>query len=153
MTEASIQDVYTVDEGREEPSTVLVLKAHGADGYLPIYVSVAPGQNIAVRLRGVNKDRPQTYGLMAELVEKLGGKVESVHIVDSRESVFYSLLRVSINGVTHEIDCRPSDALALAVQVNAPIFVASDLLCHVATPEAAMLMREKVKSIKPFELN
>ncbi len=42
MTEASIQDVYTVDEGREEPSTVLVLKAHGEDGYLPIYVSVAP---------------------------------------------------------------------------------------------------------------
>jgi len=128
MTEASVYEVYTVEsEGHEEPSTVVMLKAHDQNGYLPIYITAPQGESIVVQLRGRQQERPRTYGLMAELVEKLGGTVEAVHIEALRDKVFHALLRVSANGVTHEIDCRPSDALALAAQVTAPIFVAPNL--------------------------
>jgi bifunctional DNase/RNase len=152
MKRANVCDVYTVEfEGQEEPGTVVVLNAHDQSGYLPIYITAPQGESIVLQLRGLKPERPKTYELMAALVAKLGGTVEAVHIATLRDKIFQALLHVSVTGATHEIDCRPSDALALAAQVKAPVFVAPDLFHHAATPEAAIL-GGTVRSIKPLEL-
>jgi bifunctional DNase/RNase len=154
MTKAKICEVYTLKsevEDHEEPPTVVVLKAQDQDAYLPIYITVPQGQSIAVQIRGQKQERPRTYGLMAELVDKAGGTIEAVHITEMRDSVYYASILLTANGDTQTIDSRPSDALALAAQVNADICIAPELLWDVASPEATMSHR-KDKSIELFTL-
>jgi hypothetical protein len=72
--------------------------------------------------------RPMTHDLMRGLLERLGGKLERVVIDDLWQNTFYAKLFVSKNGATEEIDCRPSDAIALGLRCRAPIFVAEHVL-------------------------
>ncbi len=153
MIGTDVYEVYTAETSlRDEPDTVVVLKAQGQDRYLPIWITAVQGHNIVSRLRGQKLERPQTYELMAQLIEQLGGKVESVHITINRDKIYYATLRVLTNGVVKEVDCRPSDALALAVQVGAPVSATPELfdVGGVTKPTAFLPV---IESIKPFELN
>ncbi len=153
MIGTDVYEVYTAETNlREEPDTVVVLKAQEQDRYLPIWTTVVQGSNIASRIRGRKPERPQTYELMAQIVEQLGGKVVSVHITVNRDKIYYATLRLLVNGAVQEIDCRPSDALALAVQVGVSISVAAELFDSGGFTEPTGFF-PVIKSIKPFELN
>ena len=104
------------------------LKEKGAERYLAIWVDAAQADAIAVKLQGVSVSRPSTHDLLVQLLRLWGADVESVSVCDLKYDNFYAkiILRVDVGKL--EIDSRPSDALALAVRVGAPVFVEGAIL-------------------------
>lgn len=102
---------------------VLLLEELG-DGRrtLPIYIGPAEAQAIAYALQGVMTARPMTHDLMRDLLADLGASVECVVITELRDGTFYSEIRMISGGQRHTVSARPSDAVALAVRVEATIY-------------------------------
>jgi len=107
---------------------VVILKEKVADRYLPIWIGPAEADAIAVKLQGVNVPRPLTHDLLHSVVDTLGATVSSVTVNDLRNDTFYAKITLDIDGGQMEVDSRPSDALALAVRVQAPIYVEESVL-------------------------
>ena len=107
---------------------VVILKEKYSNRYLPIWIGPAEADAIAVKLQGTQVLRPLTHDLMQSMVNALGGKVTSIMISDLQKDVFFAKIVVNRNGEQVEIDSRPSDAIALAVRVQAPIFAEEDVL-------------------------
>jgi len=95
---------------------------------LPIWVGLCEARSIELGLSGEIAPRPLTYDLIAAMVRTMKAKVERIVIVDLRDQVFYAQVELSINGAVSKIDARPSDAIALASRMNAPIFVKKSVL-------------------------
>lgn len=108
----------------------LILKEKGAARRLLICIGQSEAWAIAAGLEKRKMPRPWTHDLLAAFVEALGGETERVVVTELRqdENTFYSKIVVGANGATHEIDARPSDALALAVRQDVPIFAEEALL-------------------------
>ena len=108
----------------------IVVLHDGRDGLLlPIWIGAAEANAIALRLEGMSSPRPMTHDLLHAAIESLGGEVDKVEIVDLQESTFYA--HILIRGVGEaavRLDSRPSDAVALALRSEAPIFVARKVL-------------------------
>lgn len=102
---------------------VVILKESSAERYLPIWIGAYEADAIAVRLQDVSVARPLTHDLIRSIVGELGAKVNSILINDLHDDTFYARIVMDINGRHVEVDSRPSDALALAVRVEAPIYV------------------------------
>jgi uncharacterized protein len=107
---------------------VVILKEVGRDRYLPIWIGPWEANAIAMRLQGVVPERPLTHDLFASTLEELGATVREVLIADLAEETFHALLTLEADGELHEIDARPSDALALAIRVGAPVYAAEEVL-------------------------
>jgi hypothetical protein len=107
---------------------VVILKEKVADRYLPIWIGPAEADAIAVKLQGVNVPRPLTHDLLRAVVDALGATVNSVVVCDLKNDTFYAKIILNVDGGRMEVDSRPSDALALAVRVEAPIFVEESVL-------------------------
>lgn len=95
-----------------------------------IWVGSAEGGAIAARLNGQEFPRPMTHVLMARLLEASGAAVESVTISALKEDVYYATVNVRVDGQTQPVDARPSDAIALAVQLGAPLYAAEEVLAN-----------------------
>lgn len=106
---------------------VIVLKERHGTRSFPIVIGIVEIFAIDRRLKGIKPARPMTHDLLANIIEDLGAKIEKIVISDLRHHVFFATLHLSINGRTIEIDSRPSDAIALGVASNAPIYVAEDV--------------------------
>ncbi len=104
----------------------LILKESSGTRRLPIVIGANEAQAIAIELEGIKAQRPMTHDLMKNVIEQLGATVTEVCIVDLRDSTFYA--SIVVEGITIEIDARPSDAIALAVRFNAPIYVIEKIL-------------------------
>ena len=102
---------------------VVILKEKMADRYLPIWIGPAEADAIAVKLQGVKLDRPLTHDLLTSMVDALGAEVNSINVYDLKNDVFYARIILNVDGGQIEVDSRPSDALALAVRVEVPIYV------------------------------
>lgn len=107
---------------------VVVLKEKDADRYLPIWIGADVADAIAFRLQDVTVPRPQTHDLLSNLISELGGTVASVVVNDLKDDTFFAQIRIEHDGQTIEIDSRPSDAIALAVRSEVPIYVADEVL-------------------------
>ena len=107
---------------------VVILKEKEADRYLPIWIGPAEADAITVRLQEVAVARPLTHDLLRDVMEKLGAQVEYVVVNDLADDTFYARILVAVNGERMEIDSRPSDAIALAVRVQVPIFAEDTVL-------------------------
>ncbi len=116
----------TIDKKTKVP--LLVLQERSGHRQLPICIGLMEASAIAAAKEGLELPRPMTHDLLASLMKKLGGHLESVHISDMHESTFYALLRIKCSSRMVEIDCRPSDAVALALRTKSPIFVAPVVL-------------------------
>ncbi len=103
---------------------VIVLKERHGDRSFPIVIGIVEIFAIDRRLKGIKPVRPMTHDLLANIIENLGARIEKIVICDLRHHVFYATIHLNLNGRTVEIDSRPSDAIALGVASNAPIFVA-----------------------------
>jgi uncharacterized protein len=107
---------------------VVILKELGRDRYLPIWIGPWEANAIAMRLQGVEPERPLTHDLMASLMQDLGARVREVDIVGLEAETFFARIVLEAGGRVHEVDARPSDALALAVRTGAPVYAAEDVL-------------------------
>jgi bifunctional DNase/RNase len=103
---------------------VIVLKERHGERSFPIVIGIVEIFAIDRRLKGIKPARPMTHDLLANIIEDLGARIEKIVISDLRHHIFFATLHLSINGRSIEIDSRPSDAIALGVASDAPIFVA-----------------------------
>lgn len=107
---------------------VVILKEKEADRYLPIWIGPAEADAITVRLQEVSVARPLTHDLLRDVMDKLGAQVDYVVVNDLADDTFFARIMVSFNGERMEIDSRPSDAIALAVRVQVPIYAEDAVL-------------------------
>lgn len=107
---------------------IVVLRDTNSDRYLPIWIGPFEADAITIELQEMPPPRPMTHDLLKSVIRELGGQVVHVLINDLRNDVYYARIVVEINGSQVEIDSRSSDAIALAVRVKAPIFVADAVM-------------------------
>ncbi|MGK9367779.1 bifunctional nuclease domain-containing protein [Melioribacter sp. Ez-97] len=95
---------------------------------LPIIIGSFEAQSIALEIEGIKAPRPLTHDLMKILLDHLGATVAEVLIDELRDNTFYAKIKLEVSSLTHEIDSRPSDAIALAVRTGSPIYVSEDVM-------------------------
>jgi bifunctional DNase/RNase len=110
---------------------VIMLREVEGERSFPIVIGIFEATSIDRRVRGMPSPRPLTHDLVANVIDHLGGELQDIFISDLREHTYYAKLRVKHEGELIEVDCRPSDAIALAVTAKVPIFVAEDVLGEV----------------------
>ena len=119
------------------PQRIVILKEMDSERFLPIWIGPFEADAITLSLQELEVARPMTHDLLRNMLKVLGAQVLQVKITELREDVFYARIVISVNGREMEIDSRPSDALALAVRVHVPIFVAEVVMDEAASiPEA-----------------
>ena len=99
------------------------LKEKGAERYLAIWVDPAQADAIAVKLQGISVSRPLTHDLLVQLLRLWGASVDSIIVHDLKNNTYYAKILLHVDAGQMELDSRPSDALAVAVRVGAPILV------------------------------
>lgn len=107
---------------------VVILKEKAADRYLPIWIGPAEADAIAVRLQEVSVARPLTHDLLRSVIDALGARVNCIIVNDLSNDTFYARIILDVDGKSLEIDSRPSDAIALAVRVQVPIYAEEAVL-------------------------
>ncbi len=107
---------------------IVLLKEMDGDRQLPIWIGPCEADAITIELQDVKVARPLTADLLNIVVNELGGKISHVLIRELKEQVFHASLFVDIKGDLRDIDCRPSDAIALAVRAKVPIFINEPVL-------------------------
>lgn len=104
------------------------LKEVGGERTFPIVVGKPEAYAIDRRLKGIEPPRPQTHELLATVIENLGGSLQKIMIDDLSDGTFYAKLVVKQDEVEHEIDSRPSDAIAVGIAMQVPIYVEEHVL-------------------------
>ncbi len=107
---------------------VVILKEKLAKRYLPIWIGPAEADAIAVKLQGVTVPRPLTHDLLCQIIDSLGATIRSIVVSDLKSDTFYAKIMLTVNGNPVEIDSRPSDALAIAVRAEVPIYAEESVL-------------------------
>jgi bifunctional DNase/RNase len=107
---------------------VVVLKEVDTDRYLPIWIGPFEADAITIQLQGVQVARPLTHDLLRSVIDQMGATVSHVMVSELKNDTFYARIVMDVNGRSMEIDARPSDAIALAVRANAPLFVAEEVM-------------------------
>jgi bifunctional DNase/RNase len=113
---------------------VLLRETGGGRRVLPIYIGPEEAKAIALALDRVTTPRPMTHDLMRDLLGALGASVQRVVLTELRDSTFFAEIEMILGGRVHRVSSRPSDAIALAVRVNASIFATEDVLDDAAAP-------------------
>ena len=118
-------------------SPIVVLKDDAEKFFLPIWVGIFEANAIALQLENVTTPRPMTHDLLRNMISELDAQVTRVVINDLRDSTFFAQIRLTVDHATgtktFEVDARPSDAIALALRTEAPIFVAQSVLDQAQT--------------------
>jgi bifunctional DNase/RNase len=109
---------------------LVVLKEVGSDRHLPIWIGQCEAEAIAIRLRSIEVARPLTHDLLRNVITEMGGNVTRVVVSALESDTFHARVIVEMDGRLLEIDSRPSDALALAVRVDAPIYVEDQVMAQ-----------------------
>ena len=107
---------------------VVILREKGTNRYLPIWIGPSEADAIAVKLQNVELSRPLTHDLLQSVITTLGASVDYIVVSGLKDDTFYANLALSVDGEKLDIDSRPSDALALAVRVGAPIYAEEAVL-------------------------
>jgi bifunctional DNase/RNase len=113
---------------------VLLREQGGARRVLPIYIGPEEAKAIALALDGITTPRPMTHDLMRDLLSALGASVQRVVLTELRDSTFFAEIELALAGQVHRVSSRPSDAIALAVRLEASIFASNDVLDDAASP-------------------
>ena len=114
-------------------SPIVILKDGDEKIFLPIWVGIFEANAIALQLENIATPRPMTHDLLRNLIETVEGKVRRVIINDLKDSTFYARIDMVVGEKQLEIDARPSDAIALALRTEAPIFVEQNVLDQAQT--------------------
>jgi len=142
MVEMTIDSIRV---GLMNHQRVVILREKGTNRYLPIWMGAAEANAIAVKLQNVELSRPLTHDLLQSVITTWGASVDHIVVSGLKDDTFYASLALSVDGVKLDIDSRPSDALALAVRVGAPIYAEESVL------EKAGIMLEEEAGKRLFE--
>ncbi len=104
-------------------SPVVILSDLEEKNFLPIWIGLPEAQSIAMQIQQTPPPRPFTHDLMVNILNELNISIKSVSIVDLKDGVYYATITLALDGKIHMIDSRPSDAIALAVRTDTPIYV------------------------------
>ena len=107
---------------------IVILKRVNEERYLPIWIGLYEAEAITIALQEIQVARPQTHDLLKTIIQSLNARLIQVEVVSLSDDVFYGNLILDINGERREVDCRPSDALALAARMDVPILVSEDVM-------------------------
>ena len=120
--------IYGVSFDMVGKQPIVLLKTVDGNRFLPIWIGHPEAAAILMRLQGTQPPRPSTHDLFTEALTELGTKVTKVAITELKENTFFAEVTVRSEGKDIVLDSRPSDALALAVRAEAPIFAAVDVV-------------------------
>ena len=112
---------------------VIMLKEVEGTRSFPIVIGIFEATSIDRRVKRMPSLRPLTHELVASVIDNLGGDLQDIFISELREHTYFAKLRIRMNGELVQVDCRPSDAIALAVTAKVPIYVAEDVLGEVCS--------------------
>jgi hypothetical protein len=130
---------------------IVILRDEEGQIFLPIWIGVFEANAIALRLESVETPRPMTHDLLRNTLDTIGAKVSKIVISDLKDNTFYALIHVQTNGTAVEIDARPSDAIALALRTEAPIFVLRPVLDKAQAVDLATQATDEEKLKKWLE--
>ncbi len=114
---------------------IVVLRDESGEHSLPIWVGVFEANAIALQIENVTPPRPMTHDLLRNVISNFKGTVEKVVISELKESTFYSFVCIRIGSQVSAVDSRPSDAIALALRVGAPIFAEESVVTDAKNAE------------------
>ena len=120
--------VYGVSFDLVGKQPIVLLKTADENRFLPIWIGHPEAAAILMKLQGASPQRPMTHDLITDMLEELDAEVTRVTVTELRENTFYARITLERNGAEIEIDSRPSDAIALAVRVEAKIFAADEVI-------------------------
>jgi bifunctional DNase/RNase len=146
----------TVDSVRMNllsPHRAVILKDLHSERFLPIWIGPSEADAITIRLQGVKAPRPLTHDLLRNVIVELGAQVSCVVVTELRGDIFFARIKVQDDGRELEIDSRPSDAIALAVRLEVPIYVDEGVMRQAGiTPETEDLLQteEKLSLFRDF---
>ena len=120
--------IYGVSFDMVGKQPIVLLKTVDGNRFLPIWIGHPEAAAILMKLQGAQTPRPMTHDLLNDLLDQLDAKCERVSVTELRDNTFYASITISVNGSEIEIDSRPSDAIALAVRCQAPIFAAEEVI-------------------------
>jgi bifunctional DNase/RNase len=112
-------------------SHIIFLKEVDGDRMFPIVIGFFEASSIERRVKNQTTQRPLTHDLLANAIDLLGGDLQDIYINELRDHTYFAKLRIRHEGEIVEVDSRPSDAIALAVTVDVPIYVSDDILDEV----------------------
>lgn len=124
--------IYGVSFDMVGKQPIVLLKTVQGNKFLPIWIGHAEAAAILMKLQGTDSPRPLTHDLMTEILSELDSSVARITVTELRDNTFFALITLRSNGAEIEIDSRPSDAIALAVRSNAPIFASDELITESA---------------------
>ena len=120
--------IYGVSFDLVGKQPIVLLKTADGNKFLPIWIGHPEAAAILMKLQGATTPRPMTHDLVTDMLEQLDAQVTRITVTELKENTFYASITVQQNGSEIEIDSRPSDAIALAVRAEAPIFAAERVI-------------------------
>ena len=120
--------IYGVSFDMVGKQPIVLLKTLEGNRYLPIWIGHPEAAAILMKMQGAPTPRPMTHDLVTEMLGELNATVAKIAVTELRDNTFFAIITLQVNGSEVEIDSRPSDALALAVRTDAPIFVADQVI-------------------------
>ncbi len=137
---------------------IIILRDKDGDRVLPIWVGIFEANAIALQIENISTPRPMTHDLLRNVIQDLHGAVQKIVVSDLKENTFYALIYVRVNGESMAVDARPSDAIALALRTQAPIFVEDHVIDNAKTVDFAPekndseRLQKWLESLDPEEL-
>ena len=121
-------DIYGVSFDLVGKQPIVLLKTKDGNRYLPIWIGQPEAAAILMKLQGASTPRPMTHDLLTEILSELDARITRITVTELRENTFYAQVTVQLDGTEVEVDSRPSDAIALAIRAEAPIFAADQVI-------------------------
>ena len=141
-------DKLGIDLSTHDP--VVILKDVDGTHYLPIIIGPFEATAIALAFEGAQVPRPLSHDLMRSIIDELGASLEQVQIHDMHEATYFAKLIVRLNGSVREVDARPSDAIALALRTNSPIYVGDNIALEEAVQEKGSIDEADMERFRKF---
>lgn len=127
LIEVKVRKVM-LDPTIQTPTPVVILESQKDKQFVPIWIGSEEALSIAIELESVKAPRPNAHDLIRNILQSVGASIHHITITDLRGSVYYATLTVLLKGQEYQIDSRPSDAIAVALRMKAPIYVTQQLL-------------------------
>jgi len=149
--------VASIRMGLMSTQRVVILKEKDGDRHLPIWIGISEAESIMIGVQGGEMPRPLTHDLLRSVIEGLGARVESVVVTALRNDTFYANINLIVDGKSLQIDARPSDAIALAVRVEVPIYVedavidTAGIVLTTKEGEEVNISEDELRKLAPFK--
>jgi bifunctional DNase/RNase len=129
---------------------IIILRDEEEKRSLPIWVGIFEANAIALELEKISTPRPMTHDLIKNILESVEAKVEKIVVNDLRDNTFFALIHLRLGEEEITVDSRPSDAIALALRVGAPIFVDEDVVRRAKSVEVAPKESDDQEKLKEW---